>query len=151
LSHPPDGAPGRPRTAISAIQRAASCSPCSERGCVRGHGFSNPCRGQECPCPCFVGATPSMRCRASDTCPPIRRSAMKPETILPHSGRRLVRTLALQIMSIMLIMSKKWNLKPSTCKHHPFARHVVAGEGARAPTLCSLFHQKRMIFALLCH
>ncbi len=51
----------------------------------------------------------------ADACPS-RRSAMEPETILPHGGRRLVRTLALHCsfrrlvgtlaLQIMLIMSK---------------------------------------------
>ncbi len=92
---------------------------------------------------------------------PSRCSAMNPETILPHSGRRLVGTLALHcpsrrlagtlalpIMSIMLIMSKTNRAHVP----HPFARHAVAGEDARAPdSHHAPFHQKRMIFALPCH
>ena len=83
-----------------------------------------------------------------------RKRCRDPRTarlLSPHSKffRRAMRGTT--IMSIMLIMSKKRNRKSSTCKHQPFARHVVAGEDARAPTLCSPFHQKRMIFAHPCH
>jgi hypothetical protein len=64
---------------------------------------------------------------------PVQCSAMKPETILPHSGRRLVGTLALQIM---LIMSKNETMeRGQDARATPFCTARCYGRGCPLPTL----------------
>jgi len=53
---------------------------------------------------------------------------MEPVTILPHSGRRLVGTLALQIMSIVSIMSVMSIMSKNETMEH--------GQDARATLFC---------------
>jgi hypothetical protein len=73
----------------------------------------------------------------ADACPS-QRSAVNPETIiLPHSGRRLVGTLALQIMLIMSIMSKI-NLKPSQVCASDFCKTRCCGRGRPRSRLSAL-------------